>query len=478
MSIKNLKTESFVYGEWVSAVESFPVLNPATGEKICDVSNTNLSMLEDAIMKAKQAQILWAETPTFERADILLKWRDLIVQNKDDLAHLLTTEQGKPLSESYAEIGRADNIRWAAEESVRLYDKIAPPFKRNIRAEILYQPMGIVAAITPWNFPHSMITRKVAPALAAGCAVILKPAEDTPLSALALADLADKAGLPKGLFSVIPCARDRAAVIGEALLSDTRIAKLSFTGSTVIGKKLMGLAAKTVKNISLELGGNAPFIITESADQTQAIKALIASKFRNAGQTCICANRVYIHRKIFTEIKSKLQNEIDNMRMGNGMDEGTIIGPLINPAACNKMDDLVADAKDKGAEIISSVSKPESGNFYSPTIISNMTDEMKIMQDEIFGPLLVLIPFETDDEVIRKANATNYGLAAYLHSRDTVQADKIARALDYGMVAVNESSFIHPSLPFGGMKESGIGREGGPDSLKEFLEAKYIVTGF
>ena len=474
---KNLKTESFIAGEFIKNSETFPVFNPATNEKICDVTNTSNEQLEIAIQKAYTAQAEWAHAPAYERATILGRWRDLIITHKEELAQLLTAEQGKPITESRAEIGQAEIITWAAEESLRLYGKIVPAFKKNISAKIIYQPIGIVAAITPWNFPHSMITRKVAPALAAGCSVILKPAEDTPLSALALADLADRAGLPKGLLSVIPCDRARAEMIGAALLNDKRIAKLSFTGSTIIGKKLMAQAANTVKNVSLELGGNAPFIICASAHQEQAIAALIASKFRNAGQTCICANRVFVHASIFESIKNKIQDAIKKMIIGDGSNETTTLGPLINQKAIDKMHSLLNDAREKGADIVSIPFQKRTGNFYPPTLICNVSNDMQIAHEEIFGPLLALIPFDNEDDVIQKANDTDYGLAAYLHTSDRNEADKISQNLHYGMIAINEQSFVHASLPFGGMKESGIGREGGPDALKEFLQTKYIVTG-
>jgi succinate-semialdehyde dehydrogenase/glutarate-semialdehyde dehydrogenase len=472
-----LKTDSFIAGDWMSSGETFSVINPSTKEIICDVSDTSINMLEIAIDKSFIAQKLWANLLTSERAEILLRWHDLIIQHKDELAKLLTLEQGKPLTESYAEIGNAETVRWAVEESYRVYGHIIPSFKQGTRAEIIYQPVGVVAAITPWNFPHSMITRKVSPALAAGCAVILKPAEDTPLCALALAVLAQQAGIPKGVLSIIPCSRKNVTIIGDRLLSDKKIRKLSFTGSTAVGKTLMEKASKTVKNISLELGGNAPFLIFASANLDKAVEALIGAKFRNAGQTCICANRIFVERKIINVLKEKLIERIKQFKIGDGLTDGINFSSVINQAAFDKINSITKDAKFKNAIITDIGVAPDNGYFIVPKIIENITSDMRIAHEEIFGPLLALYPFDSEDEVIKEANSTEYGLAAYVHSGDMAQASRVAKALDVGMVAVNEPSFVHSTLPFGGMKESGIGREGGFGCLKEFLEVKTIVFG-
>ncbi len=474
-----VKPQAFIDGEWCSDSAQFPVINPANSDVLCHVSDTSHTDIERAIVAAERAQKEWAQKPVHDRAIILNAWRHLILDHKDELARLMTMEQGKPIAEARAEIGDADSIRWSVEESYRTYGKIVPHTRSNLHAEITYEPVGVVVAITPWNFPHSMITRKVAPALAAGCGVVLKPAEDTPLSALALASLAHMAGVPSGLFNVVPCSRVRVKEVGEFLTTHPIVRKVSFTGSTAVGKTIMANCASTVKNISLELGGNAPFIIFESAHIDRAIDGVMASKFRNAGQTCICANRVYVARKIYDVVISRLKEKIAEMKVGDGLNPSTKLGPLINQSAMQKIDEFLRDARDKSAVISTGPTMPDLGHgfFRAPCLIERITPDMRISQDEIFGPLLAVYPFDTESEVIEAANNTQYGLAAYIYTEDEAQARRVSKNLQYGMVGCNTALLADAGLPFGGRKESGIGREGGPESLLEFMETKFTLHG-
>jgi succinate-semialdehyde dehydrogenase/glutarate-semialdehyde dehydrogenase len=475
-----VRPHAFINGEWISSTQSFPVLNPATATKICDVSDVTNDEIERTILCAHSAQKIWANMLVSDRAKILNKWRDLILEYKETLAELMTMEQGKPLVEARAEIGNADAVRWSVEESYRVYGKIIPDMRADVHAEITHEPVGVVAAITPWNFPHSMVTRKVSPALAAGCAVILKPAEDTPLSALALASLAHQAGVPSGVFNVVPCSRARVADVGKILTTHERIRKVSFTGSTQVGKIIMANSAGTVKNISLELGGNAPFIIFESADLDRAVDGVMTSKFRNAGQTCICANRVYVADKIYDQVVAKLKDKIKNMVVGDGRDVRTTLGPLINDKAFEKVGALLNDARDKGAAISEPcpTSFNNNGYFKAPVLVESVLPNMRIADEEIFGPLLALYRFHDENQVIAAANDTQFGLAAYFYTQDPFQARRVGQKLEYGMIGCNTAMIVDSGLPFGGRKESGIGREGGPDSLYEFMETKYIVSQF
>ena len=474
-----VRPHAFINGEWASSAQSFPVLNPATATKICDVGDVTNDDVMRAISCAHDAQKIWANMLVSDRAKILNKWRDLIVEHKESLAELMTVEQGKPLAEARAEIGNADAVRWSVEESYRVYGKIIPDLRHDARTEITYEPVGVVAAITPWNFPHSMITRKVSPALAAGCAVVLKPAEDTPLSALALASLAHQAGVPSGVFNVVPCSRGRVVDVGQILTTHEKIRKVSFTGSTPVGKMIMANCAGTVKNISLELGGNAPFIVFESADLDAAVDGIIASKFRNAGQTCICANRVFIADKIYDDLVTKLKDKIKNMVVGDGRDVGTTLGPLINNKATAKVNGILQDAQDKGAVISELCPIPTQGGYFkTPVLVELVSTNMRIATEEIFGPLLALYRFDDENQAIDAANATEFGLAAYFYTKDPLQARRVGQKLEYGMIGCNTPMIVDTGLPFGGRKESGIGREGGPDSLHEFMETKYIVSQF
>lgn len=472
-----VRPHAFINGKWVESSQTFPVFNPATSSLISNVSDVSDDDVNTAIAVAFEAQKKWADMNVGDRAKILITWRDLILANKDALATLMTVEQGKPLKEALAEIGEADAVRWSVEESYRVYGKIVPQMRTGVHGEITYEPKGVVAAITPWNFPHSMITRKVSPALAAGCAVVLKPAEDTPLSALALASLAHQAGVPDGVFNVVPSSRARVKNVGEILTTHPLVRKVSFTGSTPVGKAIMKLCADTVKDVSLELGGNAPFLIFETADVDKAIDGLIASKFRNAGQTCICANRVFVAAKIYDDVVARLKDRLSKMVVGDGLDGATTLGPLINDRAVEKIDGLLADAKAKGATVTEPCPiSAGQGYFHAPRLIETISPTMKIADEEIFGPLLALYKVTSEEEAVRAANDTTYGLAAYFYTSDPVQAKRVARALEYGMIGCNTPMIVDTSLPFGGWKESGIGREGGPDSLHEFLEPKYTLT--
>lgn len=471
-----IRTDAYIDGQWVTAAASFPVYNPATGEKLADVADCGIGDAEKAIEAAHAAFPLWRDMLAQERADILLKWRDLIVEHKQKLAELLTREQGKPLAEALTEIGRGESLSWSAEEGKRVLGMTVPPFKKNTRVTITKQPVGVVSAITPWNFPHSMITRKVGPALAAGCTVVLKPAEDTPLSALALADLAEQAGLPKGVLNIVTCSAENAPEIGKILTTHPNVRKISFTGSTQVGKILMKQGADTVKKISMELGGNAPFIVFDSADLEQAVQGAVASKFRNTGQTCICANRIFVQSGIYDAFTAALAKAVSALKTGNGMGKNVEIGPMINQSALDKVEKFVSDAKSKGAEVLIGGQPVSDGElFYQPTVLSNMTKEMLAFRDEIFGPVAPLYRFDTEEEAIALANDTQYGLAAYFYSQDLGQCFRVSERLEYGMVGINEPFLAHASVPFGGVKESGTGREGGPGGLDDFLETKYIL---
>lgn len=473
-----IRDRAFVGGEWVESAsgQRFEVTNPADSEVIGQVPDMDAEDARRAVTAAEKAFPAWKSLTGKERSQYLYKWFALIRDHADDLARILTLEQGKPLAESKVEVlGGAAFVEWAAEEAKRVYGDFIPAHKSDARIIVTKEPVGVVAAITPWNFPSSMITRKVSPALAAGCTVVLKPAEDTPLSALALAALAEKAGFPAGIFNVVTTAR--AAVVGAVLTGDDRVRKISFTGSTEVGRLLMGQSAPQIKKISLELGGNAPFIVFPSADLDQAVSGAVACKFRNAGQTCVSANRLYVHRSIFDDFAGRLAAKIKGIQMGTGTDPGVTMGPLINGDGLKKVQDLVKDALDKGAAPMGSAAHGQGGTFYPPTILTGMTDDMRIAREEIFGPVAALFAFDDEDEVISRANDTEYGLASYLYSRDYGQIWRVSDALEYGMVAVNEPFLATELAPFGGVKHSGIGREGSKYGLDEFIEAKYRLFG-
>lgn len=472
-----LKTRAYINGAWMAAKnkKTFAVFNPATQEKIADVADCNASDAKAAIDAAAKAFPAWKAMLAHDRAKILKTWARLIAEHADDLAMLLTTEQGKPLAEAKGEVNAgAAMIEWAAEEARRIYGDTIPAFKNGARVITTREPIGVVAAITPWNFPHSMITRKVGPALAAGNTVVLKPAEATPLSALALAALAHHAGLPKGVLNIVPTSQ--AKVVGQTLTGDDRVGKLSFTGSTEVGRLLMAQCAPTLKKISLELGGNAPFIVFDDADLDKAVQGAITSKFRNAGQTCICANRIFVQRGIYPEFLKSFQKEMEKLKLGAGQEKGVQVGPLIGQDAVDKVQALLKDARAKGGKILTGGGKPE-GLFLKPTLVAPANTRMTLTRKEIFGPVAAVYPFRTEAEVIRLANATEYGLAAYFYTRDLGRAFRVAEALEYGMVGVNEPVVSSETIPFGGVKHSGFGREGGPHSLDDYTNLKYTLVG-
>lgn len=475
----SLLCEANLIGEnWinVSSVSSFNVTNPATGSIIGNVPNLGFDEANEAIKSAMVAQKSWAKQTAKERSDILSKWYELIVENVDDLAQILTSEQGKPLSESKGEIlYGASFIEWFAQEARRIYGDVIPSHAQDKRLVVIKQPIGVVAAVTPWNFPNAMITRKVGPALAAGCAIVLKPASQTPFSAIALALLADRAGLPKGLFSVIT---GSAQSIGKAMTQSTIVRKLTFTGSTSVGVKLMEQCAPTIKKLALELGGNAPFIVFNDADLDEAVEGAIISKFRNNGQTCVCANRIYVQELVYDEFAEKLTNAISKLKVGNGFDEDTVFGPLIDEAAAEKVQEHVDDAIEKGAQLVIG-GKPHSlgKTFYEPTILKNASSNMAVASDETFGPMAALFKFKTEKDVIEFANDTQFGLASYFYTKDLARSWRVGEALEYGMVGINTGLISTAEAPFGGIKSSGIGREGSRYGIEEFTEIKYMCFG-
>ncbi|MFK7949958.1 MAG: NAD-dependent succinate-semialdehyde dehydrogenase [Saprospiraceae bacterium] len=476
---KLFRQQAYINGEWISASngENYAITNPFDNSEIANVPNMGEMETEQAIEAANAAFPKWKAKTAGERSLILRRWYELQMENLDDLAYILTTEQGKPINEARGEIRYgASFVEWFAEEAKRAYGDVIPGHGGDKRIVTIKQPIGVVAAITPWNFPNAMITRKVAPALAAGCTVVIKPAEDTPLSALALAELAEQAGFPAGVLNIVTTKNP--VSVGNTLTASSIVRKLSFTGSTPVGKLLMQQCAETVKKVSLELGGNAPFIIFDDADIDEAVKGAIASKYRNAGQTCVCANRIYAQSGIYDEFVSKLAKAVEEQQVGSGLNNEVTIGPLINEKALEKVEGLVADALEAGAELVIGGQRHElGGTFYEPTILANVTSEMTISQEEIFGPVAPIYRFETDDEVIAFANDTPYGLAAYFYGQNINRVWKVAEALEYGMVGINTGMISTPVAPFGGIKESGIGREGSKYGLEEFMEVKYLCFG-
>ena len=474
-----LRTKGYVNGAWRAAEsgKSFPVTNPATGTVIAEVSDMGAAETREAIDAANAALPAWKAKTAKERAAILRRWYDLILAAQEDLAQLMTAEQGKPLTESRGEVVYgASFIEWFAEEGKRAYGDVIPTFAGNKRIVVLKEAIGVVAAITPWNFPNAMITRKVAPALAAGCTVVVKPAEDTPLSALALAELAERAGFPAGVFNIV-MGSDPAA-IGTELTHSPIVRKVSFTGSTEVGKLLMRQAASTVKKVSLELGGNAPFIVFDDADLDEAVKGAMASKYRNAGQTCVCANRLLVQAGVYDAFAAKLAEAVKALKVGNGAEAGVTQGPLINADAIAKVEELMGDALEKGAKVALGGKRHElGGTFFEPTILTGITTEMRVAREEIFGPVAPLFKFETEEDAIRMANDTEFGLAAYFYSRDIGRVWRVAEKLEYGMVGINEGIISTEVAPFGGVKESGIGREGSKYGLDDFMEVKYLCVG-
>jgi len=468
--------QAYINGLWVDAAETIKVINPATQEIIGSVPNLGRMETRQAIDAATIAWQAWRARTAKERSQILRRWFDLIVQNQEDLALLMTTEQGKPLAEAQAEVTYgAAFVEWYAEEAKRIYGDTISSTKADQRIFVLKQPIGVVAAITPWNFPIAMITRKCAPALAAGCPVVVKPAESTPFSALALAELAARAGIPAGVFNVVT---GYPKAIGAELTENPLVRKLSFTGSTAVGKLLMQQCSHTVKKISLELGGNAPFIVFADADLDRAISGVMASKYRNSGQTCVCANRILVQTEIYDAFTQRLIEAVQNLKIGNGLTQGVQQGPLINLAAVEKIEAYLDDAVQKGAKLAWGGQRHAlGGTFFQPTVLTEVMPNMQVAQEEIFGPIAPLFRFDTEQQAIELANNTPFGLAAYFYTRDIGRVYRVLEALEYGIVGVNEGLVSTEVAPFGGMKESGIGREGSKYGIEEFLEKKYVCLG-
>ncbi|MFC7785139.1 MULTISPECIES: NAD-dependent succinate-semialdehyde dehydrogenase [unclassified Rossellomorea] len=450
------------------------VTNPATSEVIATIPDGGKKEAASAVDAAYDAFKEWSQYSAYERSELIRKWYDLIDENKEDLARTMTMEQGKPLKEALGEIQYANGfISWYAEEGKRVYGEQIPATQRNKRLFVHKQPVGVVAVITPWNFPAAMITRKVAPALATGCTVVIKPANQTPLTALKMAALAEEAGIPKGVINVVT---GDSKSIGEAWMEDTRVRKLTFTGSTEVGKVLMKGSADTVKKISLELGGHAPVIVMADSDLEKAVDGVIASKFRNAGQTCVCSNRVYVHESVVDSFTEKLVEKVKDLKVGNGLEDGVDIGPLIDENAIEKVQKHVEDAVNKGASIAYG-GKGKSGLYFEPTVLTNVTDDMLCMKDETFGPVAPITTFKSEEEAIGRANDSIYGLAAYVFTENITKGIRISEQLEYGIVGLNDGLPSTPQAPFGGFKQSGLGREGGHHGIEEYLEIKYISVG-
>ena len=470
---------AYLNGVWVDAAERFDVDNPADGSTIGSVPNLGGQHARQAIDAAATAFPAWAARTGKERAAIMRRWYDLIVANADDLALLMTAEQGKPLAEAKGEVAYgASFIEWFAEEAKRVSGDVMASTWSDKRTVVIKQPIGVCAAITPWNFPIAMITRKVAPAIAAGCTIVIKPAEQTPLSALALAELAHRAGLPAGVINIVTADAARSIEVGDVLCASPKVRHLSFTGSTPVGRILMQQCAPTVKKLALELGGHAPFIVFEDADLDAAVEGALQSKYRNAGQTCVCTNRFYAHASVYEAFVEKLAAGARRIAVGSGFEAGIGQGPLIDAQAIEKVMDHVADALAKGATLVAGgKAHALGGNFYEPTVLSNVTADMKIMREETFGPVAAVVRFTSEEEVIAAANDTDFGLASYFYSRDIGRVWRVAEKLEYGMVGINTGMISNEVAPFGGVKQSGLGREGSRYGMEEYLEMKYLCMG-
>lgn len=476
------RQEAFVNGQWVTGSSTFNVNDPATGLCLAKVANLGATETEQAIAAANAAWPAWRNMPAKARSAILMKWFHLLNQHADDLARIMTAEQGKPLAEAKGEVGYgASFIEWFAEEGRRVYGETVPATDPSKRFMVIKQPIGVCAAITPWNFPIAMITRKVAPALAAGCPVVIKPAEATPLSALALAELAMRAGMPAGVLNVVTADGDRSVEVGQVLCASDTVRHLSFTGSTEVGRILMKQCAPTVKKLSLELGGNAPFIVFDDADLDAAVEGAIISKYRNAGQTCVCANRLLVQEGVYDTFVSKLAARVATLKVGNGFADGVTQGPLIDEQALTKVESLMADAVAKGARVVTGGKRAtvagQTGAFYEPTIVAQVSTDMRMAREEIFGPVAPVFRFKTEQEAIDMANATEFGLASYFFSRDIGRIFRVGEGLEYGMVGVNTGLISTCEVPFGGVKQSGLGREGSRHGLEDYLEMKYLCLG-
>lgn len=472
-----LKTDGLINGEWVRGSGRFDVHDPATGLKLADVANLGPADAEKAIAAANAAWAGWRNKTAKERSIILRKWFDMLMANQDDLGRIMTAEQGKPLPEAKGEVAYgASFVEWFAEEAKRVNGETLPQFDNNRRLMVLKQPIGVCAAITPWNFPLAMITRKVAPALAAGCPVVIKPAELTPLTALAAAELAIRAGIPAGVLNILSADSDNSIAIGKVLCASDVVRHISFTGSTEVGRILMAQSAPTVKKMSLELGGNAPFIVFDDADIDSAVEGAFASKYRNAGQTCVCSNRIYVQEGVYDAFVEKFAAKVKTAKVGNGFEDGVNQGPLIEEAALEKVQRHVADAKAKGGRVLVG-GKRLDGQFFEPTVVADATPDMLCAREETFGPFAPVFKFKTEQEAIDAANNTEFGLASYFYSRDIGRIYRVTEALEYGMVGVNVGILATEHVPFGGVKQSGLGREGSHHGMDDYVEIKYVCMG-
>ncbi len=472
-----LKTDALINGQWVQGAQRFDVHDPATGQKLADVANLGPAEAEQAIHAANAAWPAWRNKTGKERSFILRKWYDLLMAHVEDLGRLMTAEQGKPFPEAKGEVAYgASFVEWFAEEAKRVNGETLPQFDNNRRLMVIRQPIGVCAAITPWNFPLAMITRKVAPALAAGCPVVIKPAELTPLTALAAAELAVRAGIPAGVLNVLTADSDNSIAVGKVFCASDIVRHISFTGSTEVGRILMAQSAPTVKKLALELGGNAPFIVFDDADVDSAVEGAIASKYRNAGQTCVCANRIYVQSGVYDEFVQKFSAKVQALKVGNGFEDGVLQGPLIEPAAVAKVQRHLEDALQRGGKIVTG-GKPLQGQFFQPTVVADARSDMLCAKEETFGPFAPVFRFNTEQEAIDAANNTEFGLASYFYSRDVGRIFRVSEALEYGMVGINVGIIATEHVPFGGVKQSGLGREGSHHGMDEYVEMKYLCIG-
>jgi succinate-semialdehyde dehydrogenase / glutarate-semialdehyde dehydrogenase len=472
-----LKTQALINGQWVNGASTFAVTDPSSGKHLADVANLGPKEAEQAISAANTAWPAWRGKTAKERSIILRKWFDLLMANQEDLARILTSEQGKPFAEAKGEIAYgASFVEWFAEEAKRVNGEVLPQYDNNRRLMVLKQSIGVCAAITPWNFPLAMITRKVAPALAAGCPVIIKPAELTPLTALAAAELAVRAGIPAGVLNMVSADSDNSIAVGKVLCASDVVRHISFTGSTEVGRILMAQSAPTVKKMSLELGGNAPFIVFDDADIDSAVEGAFASKYRNAGQTCVCSNRIYVQDSVYDEFVAKFTAKVKTAKVGNGFEDGVNQGPLIEPAAVDKVERHVKDAVAKGG-LVTTGGHRLTGLFFEPTVIANATPDMLCAKEETFGPFAPVFRFSTEQQAVDAANNTEFGLASYFYSRDIGRIHRVMEALEYGMVGVNVGILATEHVPFGGVKQSGLGREGSHYGMDDYVEVKYVCIG-
>jgi len=472
-----LKTDSLINGQWVAGTSRFDVNDPATGKKLADVANLGPAEAEAAIAAANTAWGPWKAKTGKERSTVLRKWFDLLMANQEDLGRIMTAEQGKPFAEAKGEVAYgASFVEWYAEEAKRVNGETLPQFDNNRRLLVIKQAIGVCAAITPWNFPLAMITRKVAPALAAGCPVVIKPAELTPLTALAAAELAVRAGIPAGVLNILTADSDNSIAVGKVFCASDTVRHISFTGSTEVGRILMAQSAPSIKKLALELGGNAPFIVFDDADIDSAVEGAMASKYRNAGQTCVCANRIYVQDKVYDQFVEKFAAKVKALKVGNGFEDGVAQGPLIEDAAVQKVERHVQDAIAKGGKVVVG-GKKLNGQFFEPTVISGATADMLCAKEETFGPFAPVFRFHKDQEAIDAANNTEFGLASYFYSRDVGRIFRVSEALEYGMVGINVGIIATEHVPFGGVKQSGLGREGSSHGMDEYLEMKYLCIG-